>query len=64
MIRSQQLIAQIESLAVDLVRDLRIGLSPSSAKYMRNADLTVDSRWRFREDKRRGLLGSGGIGYW
>lgn len=31
---------------------------------MRKADLTVDSRWRFREDKRRGLLGSGGIGYW
>lgn len=30
--RSQQLMAQIESLAVDLVRDLRIGLRPSKAK--------------------------------
>jgi hypothetical protein len=50
MINSQQLIAQIESLAVDSVRDLRIGLSPSNAKYIKNADFTVVRRWRLRED--------------
>jgi hypothetical protein len=32
MIISQQLIAQMESLAVDLVRDFRIGLSPRREK--------------------------------
>lgn len=32
MINNQQLMAQIESLAVDFVRDFRIGLSPSSEK--------------------------------
>lgn len=31
MIISQQLIAQIESLAVDFVRDFKIGLRPSKA---------------------------------
>jgi hypothetical protein len=49
MISSQQLMAQMESLAVDLVSDLRIGLSPSNEKYIRNADFTVESRWRFRD---------------
>jgi hypothetical protein len=51
MISSQQLIAQIESLAVDFVRDFRMGLSPRSEKYMRKADFTVDSLCRFRERK-------------
>jgi hypothetical protein len=32
MIISQQLMAHIESLAVDLVRDLRMGLRPSREK--------------------------------
>lgn len=32
MIKSQQLNAQIESLAVDLVSDFRMGLSPSKEK--------------------------------
>jgi hypothetical protein len=32
MIKSQQLIAQIESLAVDLVRDFKMGLRPRREK--------------------------------
>lgn len=49
MISSQQLTAQMESLAVDLVSDFRIGLSPSNEKYMRKADFTVESRCRLRD---------------
>jgi hypothetical protein len=32
MIISQQLMAQMESLAVDLVRDFKMGLNPRRAK--------------------------------
>lgn len=33
--------AQIESLVVERVRDLRIGLSPSKAAYIKSADFAV-----------------------
>jgi hypothetical protein len=41
---SQQLIAHIESLDVDLVNDLRIGLNPRRAQYIKAADLAVAMR--------------------
>ena len=41
---SQVASAQIESEDVDLVKDLRIGESPRSAKYISKADLNVFSR--------------------
>lgn len=47
---SQQLIAQIESLAVDFVRDLRMGLRANSAQYIRMADLAVARRCWLRGD--------------
>lgn len=42
---SQQLIAQIESFEVDMVRDFRIGDRPSKAQQMRIADLAVAKRF-------------------
>lgn len=41
---SQLLIAQMESLLVDFVKDLSIGLRPSSAQYISTADFAVASR--------------------
>jgi hypothetical protein len=51
MIMSQQEMAQMESLDVDLVSDLRIGLRPSSAQYIRTADLAVARRCWFRGER-------------
>ena len=48
---SHELIAQIESGDVDLVRDLRIGLSPSNAQYMSTADFAVASLSWLRGDR-------------
>jgi hypothetical protein len=48
---SQQLMAQMESLVVDLVRDFRIGLSANSAQYIRMADLAVARRCWLRGDR-------------
>lgn len=47
MINSQQLIAQIESLVVDLVSDSKIGASPSRKHERRSADL---ARCRLRTE--------------
>ena len=41
---SQLLMAQMESLLVDFVKDLSIGLNPSSAEYINTADFAVASR--------------------
>ena len=43
--------AQIESLVVDLVRDLRIGLRPSRAQKIRKADLAVASLCWWRDER-------------
>jgi hypothetical protein len=45
------LIAHIESLDVDMVKDLRIGLSPSKAAYMSRADFAVARRCWFLGDR-------------
>lgn len=39
---------QMESLDVDLVRDLRMGERPRRVKYMRRADLAVERRREVR----------------
>lgn len=49
---SQQLMAQMESLVVDLVRDLRIGLRPRRAQKIRTADLAVTNLWEFRAEEK------------
>ena len=41
---SQLLMAQMESLLVDFVKDLSIGLKPSNAEYISTADFAVASR--------------------
>lgn len=56
MISSHVASAQILSLEVDLVRDLRIGLKPSKAKYMSRADLKVLMRAWFRGDTVEGSV--------
>ena len=49
---SHVLRAQMESLVVESVSDLSIGLSPSKAAYINTADLMVPRRWLVRGEKR------------
>lgn len=58
---SQQLMAQIESLVVDLVSDLRIGLRPRRVQNIKSADLAVVNIWRCR-DAMKAAVGSGDSG--
>ena len=48
---SQLLMAQMESLLVDFVKDLSMGLKPSNAEYISTADFAVASRRWFRLEK-------------
>lgn len=57
---SQNAMAQMESDAVDRVRDLRIGERPRSAKYIRVADLAVARRCCMRGERRDEGEPSGG----
>ena len=41
---SQLLMAQIESLVVDFVKDFNIGLRPNNAQYINIADFAVERR--------------------
>lgn len=46
---SKQLMAHIESLVVDLVSDLRMGLRPRKVQNINSADLTVVNICRCRD---------------
>jgi hypothetical protein len=58
---SHELIAQIESLVVDLVSDFRMGDNPNKAQYMSMEDLIVAKRCCVRGEKWRLPSPYGGI---
>jgi hypothetical protein len=60
IIRSQVLMAQMESEDVDKVRDFRMGLKPSNAQYIRIADLAVASLSWLRGESEEVWLSKGG----